>query len=186
MKKHTYIFVALITLLLIFLKFEYDMYNKKLNLYKSNFWLDLERAHVAFVKNQKKTIFEKKQFEQFLKSDKITNDYISWLNEIKYNIIFRGDSIFLYCYGFDNKDDSLKSRYLVKNLSFFKAFFIKGDILLYKNLIDIDTSLDKKNYHRINNNSLKPQPPRPIPKKILDSLKNIDSISRTNFINNYK
>ena len=126
----------------------------------------LDNCHFLFVdvhlKLKDNPQLTKEDFEKEFQSKPSYYEY-HMFKKIKYNTFIKNDSLFIYEFGFDGKDDSGSSFYYPLKSSFLQSFFIKGDILLYKNSIypkkirHIDTIGQR--------DSLLPQPPPPLPLK---------------------
>lgn len=170
------------------LTLSYGSYKKKNALYDDRVSMTyLQIVHYDMIKNTKKNIFTKKEFDNYIKSsDEIAYDFIDWLDKTEYNISYQYESVIIYDYGFDNDDDNFEKRYKAEDISFLESLFIDGDVILYEGFADTylydreekeDTWLDKY---------LPPPPPIPFPKDVLDSINNLDSVGKDYLKKNYK
>jgi hypothetical protein len=162
--------------------FSYNSYIKKQKLYNNRIYIAyLQKVHHDIVKNLGKNKFSKIEFESYVESN-YDYDFIEWLGNLNYRLDYQYESILIYDFGFDNNDDSCRITYKADSISFIKSLFIDGDIILYEGFADFSPYSNKDSL------SVNRYPPIPIqfPKKVLDSLNNLDSTGVVNLRKNYK
>ncbi|PID69688.1 MAG: hypothetical protein CR989_00375 [Flavobacteriales bacterium] len=178
MKKRNIILLLILLILLSFSVMKYSVYINKKKIYNEDFWIDFAINHKNYNLHLKEKDFNLKDFKDYinLNNPKFEIDFSKKDNfkKLNFNIKRIKDSIYIYDYGFDNLDKV----YVVKNISFLNSLFVKGDLVLYKNIIY--PFGNKITYDSI------PLPPPAIPDNILDSIKELDSLDRMKFLDNYK
>ena len=179
-KKSSFIFILIVLISFsTYLFYKYNHYMKKQKSYELPFFsLPLKE----YIQNFNKQPQIKLNFETFLKSDKIASDYGIWMKDMNYNIIKLNDTIYIYDFGFDNKDDKLKERYFPKGITFLNSFFKKGDVILSKQNVNNIRNKDSNQLKVWGLDDSIPPPPRPLPKNLLDSIKNWDDARKDKFI----
>ncbi len=91
------------------------------------------------------------QFESYIKNEpKFVQLYEKFV-KLNFGFIYINDSILIYEYGYDHKDDHGLLLYSGRNVGFLKSFFIKGDIQFLK--------LPKTNLNSLDIEADKPKPP---------------------------
>lgn len=174
------ILLLLVIVFLVFLKYKWDDYKSKKQIY--NYHIGFVFEDIVLKLSQNQIPLTKNNFDIQVKKQPFFSGYKGLLDKLNYSILYKKDSIYIYEFGFDNTDNKLANQYLSKDVSFFKSFFIKGDLLIYKNNKELFSN-SKKDVKYFD--AIMPTPPIPIPQKTLDSISGMDSIKRIEFINNY-
>lgn len=149
MKKSRKKIIVLIILITMITFISYDYYGyKKLNAaLSSQTYLEIKDALEKYRMDNRVLPQNKKEFESYINSNEEFDYLMEKLSNISYGYTFKNDSLNIYCFGYDDDDDSLNKTYTIKE-NYINSLFIDGDILIFKEVNNIklpsDTSLKYK------------------------------------------
>lgn len=175
--------ILVIAGIITFLVFKKNSFDEKYKHYDYPYPAIFEELHLNYLAQNSNMKFKSSDFKEFLDSDSLKTTYLGIWHRLNYNVVSRNDSIFIYDFGFDDKDDHFTSAYFPADISFINSIYVKGDVLLYKNKIVFQKPKRSKIVNFLGDSI--PPIPIPIPQRVLDSIKDMDSIKRREFIHNY-
>lgn len=133
-KKIILIIVLLLFLGGIFISYQqYHFFSTKKALYQSGLLLELERAYNEFIDDKQGELITDLpgHFLKYLSNQEKYEDLHFLLINTSFNIKAHSEnSIILYDYGFNQKDDRLEKTYSPFEVSFLESFYKKGDVIL--------------------------------------------------------
>ncbi|NQX82229.1 MAG: hypothetical protein HRT66_09590 [Flavobacteriaceae bacterium] len=131
-KEHAFVVFAIV----FWFGAKYNNHNHNRELYQTNamvLGIILDNVYMDYTEDED---IKGTEFISFIHKDSIVRSSILSSNRgIGYSAIVKNDSIYIYSFGYDNKDDKLSNIYNPSELSYWDSFFVDGDVLLYKNTI---------------------------------------------------
>lgn len=156
-----YILTALLVFAMVFGSRKYCKYRQfKNEINNINVSLEAWLGLMAYHSENNGNLPTKNEFKGFLDKNKIEKNFLNRILDIyDFNIIYKNDSIYIYSYGFDGKNNHGNHFYWYKDFRFFHTIFKTGDMLLMScsqcepELMKLDSLSERK---RIYDNSPKP------------------------------
>ena len=141
---YVFVFLFIIALIYYFLK-DYSQFVRYKENISSGVFVDFKSAYLDFIENndqQKDFITE--DFVFFLSGSEVYGQIYDRAKDMSFGVRDYGDSLHIYEYGYNQKDNNGSNLYNPLEISYFRKFFVDGDVFILV-IYDVEKAESKIN-----------------------------------------